>query len=269
MKSNTEWIGLSDMMTGLMLIFLFISILYIEKHSTELKKCEQIGKFYTGKLKKCEQKEKSYTGKLKKLKELEIFYMEKHSKELKKYKQIEIFYIEIKNKIYQKLYKAFSSDLKKWNAELNKDSLTIRFLSPQIMFTAGKSTIKPKFKTILNNFCPRYFKILSGLKNIKEIRIEGHTSKEWLGQTLKNAYFKNMKLSQDRTRSVLEHCINIYNSGYVNKNWIKDRLTANGLSSSQPLCTEESTQCRTLNRRVDFRIQIDLKFILDAIRKNN
>ena len=222
MKSSKEWISISDMMTGLMMVFLFISILYINESLKKVQDIEDVSKVY----------------------------------------------IENKNEIYKELHEEFYPDLKKWNAELIKKSLTIRFLSPQIMFDAGKSVVKKEFRVIMSNFCPRYFNLLYKLNDlIAEIRIEGHTSNEWKGLPPEQAYFKNMELSQDRTRAVLEYCVNIQNIHEGMKDWTKKYLTANGLSFSKPLCNQDTIRCRNLNRRVDFRVQVDTKEIIEAIKK--
>ena len=234
MKSTKEWISISDMMTGLMMVFLFISILYmnqIQKESEE---------------------------KIKDTKE-----------SVKKVNQLTQEYMNYKVLILKKLKEEFQKNLKEWNAEIVEDSLIIRFLSPDVMFDAGKSTIRRKFKNILNNFCPRYFKILYEFKKgIEEIRIEGHTSDEWEGLPKKEAYFQNMELSQDRTRSVLHYCVTIKSVEENINDWAIKQLTANGLSSSRPICKENNTiRCRTLNRRVDFRIQINESSVLYKVIK--
>ena len=213
MKSSKEWISISDMMTGLMMVFLFISILYISQVRDLTKEYEKN-----------------------------------------------------KNSIYKSLQEEFEKDLKIWNAELIKDSLTLRFLSPSIMFDPYKSNIKPKFKKILLNFCPRYFRILHQFKKqIEEIRIEGHTSHEWGGVSKNEAYYKNMELSQGRTRSVLRFCSEMKSLDLKTKKWAKQRLTANGLSSSKPLCLKDTYRCRGINRRVEFRIQVNKDDILNKI----
>ena len=222
MKSTKEWISIADMMTGLMIVFLFISVLYMSQIQ---KKHEQVQK-------------------------------------------ITREYINYKEKIYEELIRVFQKDLKKWKAEITKESLVIRFLSPRVMFNPMKSVIKPEFEKILSNFCPRYFKVLYNFKEfIEEIRIEGHTSKEWIGVSYKEAYFKNMELSQNRTRSVLQYCTTIKQSEKRINNWAKRKLTANGLSSSRPICKDNTPKCRSKNRRVEFRIQINESNILSDIVK--
>ncbi len=229
MKSTKEWISISDMMTGLMMVFLFISILYmsqVEKQSKEIKEINiEIQEIATG-------------------------------------------YKDYKSVIYKELNKEFQVDLKRWNAKILEDSLVIRFLSFNIMFKAGSSIVEPAFQKILEDFCPRYFKLLYSLKqNIEEIRIEGHTSSEWGKLPPKSAYFKNMKLSQNRTRSVLQYCVTLKNVEKEINEWARKKLTANGLSSSRPLkkCKQDTIRHRSCNRRVEFRIQIDESSILRKI----
>ncbi len=222
MKSIKEWISISDMMTGLMMVFLFIAILYMHQVQEKNKKIEKLT----------------------------------------------IQHINYKKLILKKLKTVFQEDLEKWKAEIIEKTLTIRFLSPDIMFSAGSSVIKKDFKKILNDFCPRYFNILYELKNgIEEIRIDGHTSDEWEGVKSKEAYFQNMRLSQERTRAVLRHCTTIKSIDKNINQWAIGQLTANGLSSSRPVCREDTVKCRFLNRRVEFRIQINESNILSKVIK--
>ena len=229
--SSSQWISISDVMTVLMIIFLFISILYIKRIQQQMQLIKEANSA-----------------------------IHEITKEYTDHKQI----------IYDQLKKEFDKDLKKWGAKLVKDPIIIRFLSPDIMFHAGKSSIQPHFKNILQDFCPRYFTVLNKFtKLIEEVRIEGHTSFEWQGAKTKlEAYFKNLKLSQNRTISVLEYCINIKNLKPNIQNWTIKKATANGLSSSKPLCFSDNVSCRSLNRRVEFRAQIKSEDILNKINRN-
>ena len=234
MKSAKEWISISDMMTGLMMIFLFLSVLYMN----------QIQK---------ESEEK----------------IKKNQESFNKVENLTKKYMNDKVLILKKLKEEFQKDLKKWKAEIIDESLVIRFLSPDIMFDPMKSLIKKEFKYILNDFCPRYFRILYEFKDgIEETRIEGHTSYEWGDLSKKEAYFKNMKLSQDRTRSVLRYCVTLRKEEKNINDWAMKTLTANGLSSSRPKCEENNTiRCRSLNRRVEFRIQVNESSVLYKVIK--
>ena len=166
-------------------------------------------------------------------------------------------YAVIKKKIYSALLDEFKDDLPKWNAELEEKTLTFRFKEPDILFSVGSDLLTPKFQEILNDFLPRYIKVISQdeFKNyVEEIRIEGHTDSFWDGaKTRQQEYLNNMALSQSRTRAVLSYAINMP-ALQNNLEWIIRRITANGLSSSQPIISDGQIDAK-LSRRVDFRIR--------------
>jgi len=167
-------------------------------------------------------------------------------------------YKELQIDIYNDLYKEFEDDLEKWQAEIDS-TLTIRFKEPDVLFARGSSKLKLPFKEILSDFFPRYVNVLRDNKyinHIEEIRIEGHTSIEGRnGMNVNESYFYNMKLSQDRTRSVLRFCLEQLNE--VTFDWTRNRTTANGLSSVKPIAQNETEIGRKQNRRVEFRIKTD------------
>ena len=137
--------------------------------------------------------------------------------------------------------------------------MTIRFKEPDVLFDAGRSDIQPAFQEILNNFFPRYIRVLQReqyIDHINEIRIEGHTSIEGRsGMSEDESYFYNMELSQDRTRSVLATCL--YSLDRNVFNWTKNRATANGLSSVKPIESNATQYGRQQNRRVEFKVKTD------------
>ncbi|RKD90045.1 OmpA family protein [Mangrovibacterium diazotrophicum] len=167
-------------------------------------------------------------------------------------------YKELQIELYNDLYDEFKMDLPEWHAELDS-TLTIRFKEPNVMFDGGSSIVKEEFKRRLTSFFPRYIKVLMRNKykeHIEEIRIEGHTSYEGrVGMSPEGAYFYNMQLSQDRTRSVLRFCLKLLEQNVYE--WTRDRSTANGLSSVKPLASNETEDGRIQNRRVEFRIKTD------------
>ncbi len=216
MKSRTDdehWISVSDLMAGLMVIFLFIAITYIRpivEVQTQIR-------------------------------------------------AIVVAWNESEVKIHEALKSEFKDDLPRWNAELDRKTLSIRFKAPDVLFDAATSKLKEDFKVILEDFFPRYLKVLRIFRRaIAEVRIEGHTSSEWIGaQSDDEAYFRNMALSQARTRSVLEFCLNTIPSRRL-KNWAREYITANGLSSSQ-LILDNGHEDRVSSRRVEFRVRTNTK----------
>ena len=187
-----------------------------------------------------------------------ISYMLKVSEEKEKIEQIAITYNKLQKELYVDLYNEFKDDLIVWNATIDSNTLSIKFNSPEILFSVGSANIKPKFQSILDNFAPRFMRILYGEKykhEIEEIRIEGHTSSTWNAEVSEDiAYIYNMKLSQDRTRNVLFYIIQKEKDKLLLE-WIKKNVTANGLSSSKLIYNSDNTQNKQKSRRVEFRVK--------------
>lgn len=166
-------------------------------------------------------------------------------------------YFDLQKDLYQNLEKEFKDDLEKWQAKIEPDA-TVRFEEPEVLFESGSAVIRPRFQEILNDFFPRYLKIVSTdtyRSRVEEIRIEGHTSSDWKDERgTPVAYFNNMRLSQDRTRSVLEYVWKT--TPEKEKVWLQEHLTANGLSSSKILRGPDGNEDHPRSRRVEFRIRI-------------
>ncbi len=215
-QQEAQWISLSDLMTGLMMIFLLVAVTVM-----------------------ADSQNNSAT-------------------------KVAASYQTTRVNLYDALNKEFSQDLPLWGAELDKN-LTIRFKNPDILFDAGKDELKPKFEEILKVFFPRYMKVMKEYKaSITEIRIEGHTSKEWNGlYGTEEAYFENMKLSQSRTRSTLRFVLGL-SEVQSDLDWLKSNMTANGLSSSK-LIEVDGKEDVQKSRRVEFRIRTDAEEMMGMI----
>ncbi|MGE0929495.1 OmpA family protein [Peijinzhouia sedimentorum] len=180
-------------------------------------------------------------------------------------------YNDLKKEIYERLENEFRGNFNDWGAELDSTDLTIRFNEPDILFSIGSATLKPRFESILSDFFPRYIKVLNSedfAESIEEIRIEGHTSSEWIENVSDDyAYFENMKLSQDRTRSTLEFSLNQLMDENV-KDWTRFLITANGLSSSQLLYNERGLEDKEASRRVEFKIRTDAEERIEKLLRS-
>jgi len=187
-----------------------------------------------------------------------VSYMLKVYLEKEKIEEVAITYNKLQNELYEDLSTEFDEDLKKWNAEIDKTNLSVRFKSPEILFDMGIANLKPDFKIILADFFPRFITILHQdeyRNDIDEIRIEGHTSSYWRAETTEDrAYIYNMELSQDRTRNVLDFVLSNEKDSELSK-WIRLNVTANGLSSSKLIIDKDGNQNRRLSRRVEFRVK--------------
>jgi len=204
-----QWIAVSDLMAGLMMVFLFIAIAMMRHAYTERDKI----------------------------------------------KSVAVTYQENQVALYQSLVKEFENDFILWDAELDRNTLSFNFKSPDVLFNNGEINLKPEFKMILDDFFPRYFDVIKVFDgSISEIRIEGHTSSVWNRYSSKDdAYFKNMELSQGRTRSVLQYVYFLQNVENDRK-WISQHVAAVGLSSSKVILDVNGREDKRRSRRVSFRI---------------
>ncbi len=100
--------------------------------------------------------------------------------------------------------------------------------------------------------------------SISEVRIEGHTSSDWNGVAASDAYFRNMELSQARTRSTLAYVLSLpADSEQVS--WLQRFVTANGLSSSRLILDDKGVEDVARSRRVEFRVRTDAETRLAKI----
>lgn len=188
-----------------------------------------------------------------------ISYMIKVTADQARIEEVAITYNKLQVELYEDLRLEFEKDLEEWDAEIDKNSLSVRFKSPEILFQQGSDEISPKFKTILSDFFPRFIQILHKEEyrnDVDEIRIEGHTSTEWrIKTTERQAYIFNMELSQDRTRNVLDFVLSYTGLDSTLMDWTRANLTANGLSSSKVIRDENGFENKLLSRRVEFRVR--------------
>lgn len=210
-QEESHWLSVSDLMAGLMMVFLFIAIALMREAFIERDKI----------------------------------------------KDVAVAYQENQVAIYNALIDEFEADLKRWDAVIDKDSLTFTFQSPDILFATGQISLNERYKLLLADFFPRYMDVLSKFTgSVNEVRIEGHTSSVWNDQVSDTeAYFMNMALSQGRTRSVLAYVYKLGDSSKY-KDWIRRHFAAVGLSSSRLMYSDEAKiiEDKVKSRRVTFRV---------------
>ena len=279
---SQHWLTISDLMSGLMIIFIAISFMrstYLEKE--KVKKIEIQYEELKSKDKSLDEvirelneiKEKNDVLQLEKdkltekLAQLDNFNAvldekEKISQELTQIKGIAEAYQNNQLAIYEALKKAFPDD------ELS-ETLTFIFKSSDSLFDNASANLKEKYKQALTVFFPKYIQVILPYKDsISEIRIEGHTSSEWnvFPKEIKNkdmdikdlyGYFGNMNLSQDRTNSVLNYVLNDLRTEIPNeyRKWLRDHTAAVGLSSSKPILDENGNEDKNIITNADSKIQ--------------
>lgn len=215
-SDDSEWISVSDLMSGLMLVFLCVAVLYLRKQ-------EEVAR---------------------------------------EYQQVQV-------DLGQALKDELALDeLRRWGAELDQSGLVIRFIDQENQFMGGEATLSPGFQATLADFFPQFVEVLGrpGLReHVVEVRIEGHTSSEYYaaGRPLppREAYLRNMDLSQRRALSVLAFVIQMPGVEQAWADWLGAVLRANGLSSSKlqmiPGPDGRAAEDVVRSRRVEFRIVTD------------
>ncbi|MDR1727956.1 MAG: OmpA family protein [Acidobacteriota bacterium] len=222
-KNEESWLSISDLMSGLMMLFLFVAVSYMTMVQKQMSQ------------------------------------------------PVEAF-LSLQEELYSDLTREFQDDLPKWNAEIDKKTLSVRFNEPDVLFGVGQATLKSDFRGILHDFFPRYLNIIYSNKyrdNIEEIRIEGHTSTEWDRLSGEDyAYFRNMNLSQARTRAVLEYCMSMIQNR-DQRAWARNSLMAIGLSSSKPILGTDGKEDEERSRRVEFRTKISAEKAINEINERS
>ena len=219
-EEDNPWLSVSDLMSGLMIVFLCIAVLF----------------------------------------------MREQEKSINEQKQIAEQYSRVQGDLAKDLAREFdAAELEKWGAELAGGGLVVRFKDPSTMFTGGDATLTPGFQAILKEFFPQLLAVLQKgafRSHVREVRIEGHTSSEWVDRRYKlppsGAYLPNMKLSQDRAFSVLSYVMSVSPKTPDTDADLRMWLRATGLSSSR-LVTFPGTgeEDPVSSRRVEFCIVTD------------
>lgn len=185
-----------------------------------------------------------------------IVFMLTTEKEKEAMRDIALTYERSKTELRLSLETEFSKDLERWGAEILEDS-TIRFREPDVLFARSSADISPKFREILEDFFPRYIAVLSADRfksEIDEVRVEGHTSSLWRQEsTPENAYVNNLRLSQERSRSVLEF-VYLLPDVSQDRDWLTAVMRANGVSFAKRLMQADGSEDLARSRRVEFRV---------------
>ncbi len=127
-------------------------------------------------------------------------------------------------------------------------------LESDVLFAYGSSELTDAGKEYIDKFLPAYLSVLLSSDNgeyISEIIVEGHTDTT-------DTYMKNLKLSQNRAYAVAEYVLDD-NYRYLSaseKNRLRDLLTANGRSYSDPVYDENGQVDAAASRRVVFKFRL-------------
>lgn len=228
------WLSIGDLMSGTLIIFIFLFILQILNVNKKLAEKEDLIN-NLGSLEKKVQELKYKSDNLEKV-------------------------LGIKQTIIALIIEKFKNE----NLKIDVDNKTGNIkLDDKILFNLGSAELKPEGKEFLKKFIPRYVEIFLGDENIRkyvtQIVIEGHTDD--IG-----TYLYNLDLSQKRASNVVKF---IYSDEMPEFKWkeeLKKIITANGRSKVLPIKNSNGSINRSKSRRVEFQFRLDDEKANEEIR---
>ncbi|WP_226663795.1 OmpA family protein [Microbulbifer aggregans] len=209
-EDEASWISVSDLMAGLMMVFLCIAVAMMRSVMIEREKIRTIAMSYK----------------------------------------------ENQLAIYESLQREFRGDLDRWGAVIDRDTLTVAFINSDAMFDTGAAHLSAHYQVVFEEFFPRYMNVLAPFKtSVDAVRIEGHTSTGWglMSSDADASYFNNLRLSQDRARSVLRFVYTL-DSVSAHHQWMMQNVAAVGYSSSRPIYNADGSENIEQSKRVAFRV---------------
>ncbi|MDR2657875.1 MAG: OmpA family protein [Oscillospiraceae bacterium] len=146
------------------------------------------------------------------------------------------------------------------NVDQNTGAIT---LSNSIIFDYNSSDISADGKALLNKVIPAYVRTLLDGDNsqyVSELIIEGHTDK-------KGSYEFNLNLSQQRAYNVVSYCLSNQMTGLTaqEKQALREKLTANGRSFSEPILNADGSENADASRRVEFKFRLKDDEMIDSM----
>lgn len=243
-SEETTWLSLSDMMTVLMVLFLILAI-YIAVSA---------------------------------------------NKKLNDVTQVINSFIDSENKLCQKLKDELYVEFNPNDLTVTCEPIRITFINEKYKFDHNSHLLTKDFQQTLTKFFPIYLSVIdqwnfidaSGEKVdlstlIDEVRIEGHTDSA--GSTKfddNDKYLFNMTLSQKRSKAVLNHVFLRIPRLKGKNQWMRDKLTANGLSYSRRLNTNNEpldysdptqTEDKKASRRIEIKLRTKAREIIKELRE--
>jgi chemotaxis protein MotB len=229
------WISYADIMAALLLMFiLLLSVIMLDARSAEQAAVE-------AEIKATAQEEK----------------IEKQKNEIEtKTKEIDKL-LGVREEIIIALQQKFAdTDL---SLEIDSQTGAIR-LPGGVFFNTDSTEITDEGIKFLESFIPQYVEILLGpdfKEYVAQIIIEGHTDDV-------GSYMYNLELSQNRAFEVVTQIYDESFTDFKYKNRLRDYLTANGRSYSQPIKNKNGEINREKSRRVEFKFRLkDTEMIND------
>lgn len=170
--------------------------------------------------------------------------------------------VGVRSRIIEQLRDAFASTGLNVSVDRNTGAIT---MASTVFFDTDQTYLKPEGREVLGRLLPIYFGILMSPENeeyVGEIIIEGHTDSD-------GTYEHNLDLSQRRAQAVVSYCMSEDFTGLsgTDKSQLRQMITANGRSWSQPVLDAYGQEDKAASRRVEIKFRLkDAEMIDDLSR---
>ena len=172
--------------------------------------------------------------------------------------------------------------------KISCEPIRITFINEKYKFEHDKHDLNPDFQRTLRKFFPIYLEIIKNWNYVNlegktidlssmidEVRIEGHTDSAGAQSSVNSKYMYNMGLSQRRSREVLNFVFKL-ETLRSNNQWMRDTLTANGLSFSRRLNTNaepydykdpDQLEDKKASRRIEIKLRTKARELIKELRE--
>lgn len=257
------WISISDIMSGLMMVFMFLAVLYMINFERKEADLEEV---FT----KTGINTDSLIAYIPKIQSVNRDLQNRQDSICRIVAQ----YRNNKSNLYKRILEVMGNDLPRWGAKVDPKTLTIRFDGAQTKFAPASDELSPGFRQILREFIPKFLQVVtdpSFTRDITEIKIEGHAYQS--GQPYEIIFAG----SQNRARNVLLFLRR--STAYKQldpklKRVLDFQMTATGMGFNRMI--DESGNyvfqsgagvCAECSRRVDFTILTASEKVVYQIQK--
>lgn len=246
------WISYSDLMAGLLLVFILLLITTLLVSKEGLDKQQQLNDEREREL---EQQRKLNTAR---------------EQELKKLRKDIADVLGVRVELLKRLKERFSVA----GGQISFDDATgaVR-LGSNILFEEGSAKLSPEGRRTLDRTLPIYFDALLGDKRLSayvdQIVFEGHTNSNYSSgkEDSAQAFLFNLELSQNRAYAAMEHVLKSDLGTYQDAHKL---LAANGYSSSRLLYQDTPTgkeEDKAASRRLELRFRLKDEVALNRLKE--
>lgn len=238
--THQYWQSYSDMMAALLLMFVLIMVFTLSQSMLRLQEETLL-----------QAEQSTALAQQQSLLETQSLQMETQSKQMEDQQAQIDELIGIKIDIIRELSKTFQNS--NLSIEIDEQTGAIT-MDSKVLFQTNSATISQDGLAFIDDFLPLYISVLlheTYCDYVSEIIIEGHTDTT-------ASYMYNLNLSQERAYSVAAYCLDEENSllPATQLELLRNMMTANGRSFSNPIYNEDGTVDAEKSRRVEIKFRL-------------